>query len=102
MVVWLFIGDGLLTFLRRACKREKVWAAHRSHLYQRLVQIGWSHAKVALLYGLWAVISAAIGLAYLNGPPGQEWAPYSFMPLSLLAMFAFVSHRERLRAGAAG
>ena len=95
MVVWPFIGDGLLTFFRRVCKREKVWVAHRSHLYQRLIQCGWSHTRVTLLYGLWAVISSGIGLVYLRGNGcWTECTPFAFAALSLLAMFAFVRKVE--------
>lgn len=67
MVVWPFIGDGFLTFWRRVLRREKVWAPHRSHLYQRLIQSGWSHSGVAILYGIWAILSSAAGYSALIG-----------------------------------
>lgn len=43
-----FIVDATLTLLKRLLKGEKVWQAHRSHYYQRLVQVGWGHRKTAL------------------------------------------------------
>ncbi len=30
-------------------RREKIWQAHRQHFYQRAVQGGYSHSRVALL-----------------------------------------------------
>lgn len=43
-----FIVDATITLLKRALRGEKVWQAHRSHYYQRLVQLGWGHQKTAL------------------------------------------------------
>lgn len=43
-----FIVDASVTLVRRFLRGEKVWQAHRSHYYQRLVQIGWGHRKTAL------------------------------------------------------
>jgi UDP-N-acetylmuramyl pentapeptide phosphotransferase/UDP-N-acetylglucosamine-1-phosphate transferase len=42
-----FIVDATITLVRRFLCREKVWRAHKSHYYQRLVQLGWSHKKTA-------------------------------------------------------
>ncbi len=50
LLVWPFIFDTAFTFGRRLIKRENVFAAHRSHLYQRLVISGLTHRTGALLY----------------------------------------------------
>jgi Fuc2NAc and GlcNAc transferase len=42
--------DAIYTLCRRLLRRENIFKAHRSHLYQRLQQSGLSHDKVALLY----------------------------------------------------
>ena len=48
-----FIVDASYTLLRRMLRGEKVWQAHREHIYQRLVQLGWGHKRTVLLaYGL--------------------------------------------------
>jgi UDP-N-acetylmuramyl pentapeptide phosphotransferase/UDP-N-acetylglucosamine-1-phosphate transferase len=65
LVMWPFIGDGVLTFFRRLARRENVLRAHRSHLYQRLVLAGWSHAGVSLLYGAWAALMSVAALIHL-------------------------------------
>jgi UDP-N-acetylmuramyl pentapeptide phosphotransferase/UDP-N-acetylglucosamine-1-phosphate transferase len=44
------LGDAVLTLLRRLFKRENIFDAHRSHVYQRLNQSGWSHGRVASIY----------------------------------------------------
>jgi UDP-N-acetylmuramyl pentapeptide phosphotransferase/UDP-N-acetylglucosamine-1-phosphate transferase len=95
LVVWPFIGDGLLTFFRRALRGERVWQAHRSHLYQRLVQTGWSHARVSLLYGGWCVVSALAGFVWLRQAPGAALVATATPMLTLVGMFAFVSWRDK-------
>jgi len=54
-----FFIDSILTITRRGFRGEKVWRAHREHIYQQLVQRGYSHAFVTTLYSL---ISSAIVL----------------------------------------
>ena len=46
LVFFSFLFDSAYTLLRRLINREKFWQAHRSHLYQRLVQTGWSHGRL--------------------------------------------------------
>jgi UDP-N-acetylmuramyl pentapeptide phosphotransferase/UDP-N-acetylglucosamine-1-phosphate transferase len=100
LVVWPFVGDGLLTFFRRASRGERVWQAHRSHLYQRLVQTGWSHARVTLLYGGWCVVSALAGFWWLLQAPGAALVAISTPMLTLAGMYVFVNWRERAKAKA--
>ena len=59
LIVWPFVFDSAFTFLRRLRRGENVFAAHRSHLYQRLTMAGWSHAQVALLYMALAALGGA-------------------------------------------
>jgi UDP-N-acetylmuramyl pentapeptide phosphotransferase/UDP-N-acetylglucosamine-1-phosphate transferase len=65
-VVWPFVADASFTFLRRASRGENVFAAHRSHWYQRLVIAGWSHRKVSTLYIGLAVLSSLAGVHLLR------------------------------------
>lgn len=60
IVVWLFAFDTLWTFGRRVLNGEKVWQAHRSHLYQRLVISGKSHSAVTLLYGTISILNVLL------------------------------------------
>jgi UDP-N-acetylmuramyl pentapeptide phosphotransferase/UDP-N-acetylglucosamine-1-phosphate transferase len=55
------IGDAIYTLSRRLLNGENIFQAHRTHLYQRLQQSGWSHAQVSLSYlGATAVIALLI------------------------------------------
>ena len=65
LLMWTFIMDAGVTFIRRALQREKLFAAHRTHLYQRLVIGGYSHAKISALY---------LTLTLLAGVLSYEWS----------------------------
>lgn len=43
-----FVVDASITLARRILRGEKFWRPHRSHYYQRLVQLGWGHRRTAL------------------------------------------------------
>lgn len=64
LLVWTFVFDATLTFFRRAYKRENVFAAHRSHLYQRLVIAGFRHDTVTSLYTVLSVLGAAAAVVW--------------------------------------
>ena len=51
-LVLLFVFDSGITLFKRILRGEKIWQAHRQHIYQRLVISGLSHQKVTLIYGL--------------------------------------------------
>lgn len=44
-----FVVDATVTLAKRFLSGEKVWQAHCSHYYQRLVQLGWGHKRTAIL-----------------------------------------------------
>ncbi|WP_020168552.1 MULTISPECIES: MraY family glycosyltransferase [Methylotenera] len=44
-----FIMDATVTLIKRQMAGEKIWQAHRSHYYQRLVQMGLGHKKTAIV-----------------------------------------------------
>lgn len=66
--LWPFIFDTTFTLVRRLRKRENIFQAHRSHLYQRLVIAGWSHRAVSSLYGALSIITAALVLVTIVEP----------------------------------
>ena len=64
-----FVIDASVTLARRALRGERIWQAHRSHYYQRLVLTGWSHRRLAAAeYGLMLASGGAAVLA-LRQPP---------------------------------
>lgn len=70
----VFVVDATVTLARRALRGENVLKAHRSHFYQRAVQLGFSHRQVVLVeYGLMlATALTAIGIR--QGPLTAQWS----------------------------
>jgi UDP-GlcNAc:undecaprenyl-phosphate/decaprenyl-phosphate GlcNAc-1-phosphate transferase len=66
IVFSLFGADATLTLLRRILKREAFWRAHRSHYYQRLVLLGWSHRRTLLGAYALMLLSTACAFAALQ------------------------------------
>ena len=62
------LGDACVCVIRRLFVGQRVFQAHRLHLFQRLHQAGWSHARVSSAYILATVLLA---LSMLVG--GWRW-----------------------------
>ena len=89
LMVWPFLFDTIFTFLRRVIRHEKVFAAHRSHLYQRLVQTGISHSRVATLYAALAAIGLLLAVAVERRWPGANI--FAFVAVVLMATGLWIS-----------
>ncbi|HXU93883.1 MAG TPA: glycosyltransferase family 4 protein [Gallionella sp.] len=57
-----FVVDASVTLFKRLLRGEKLSQAHRSHYYQRLVQMGWGHRNTALAEYLLMFTAGACGL----------------------------------------
>jgi hypothetical protein len=85
--------------MRRGVRGEKIWQAHRSHYYQRLVLAGWSHRRLALAeYGL-MLATVAIALIALDRPPALQAALLLALTCAYLAAGLTVDKRWRAQAG---
>ena len=72
----------------------KLYQPHRSHLYQRLVIVGYSHHTVTLRYSGLTLIGSAVGLAWFQALPGSGLASLGLMLILPLALVGFVNSRE--------
>ncbi len=85
-----FLFDATMTLIQRIRRGKSLTQAHRDHLYQRLVLSGWSHRKVALLYGGMVLLIGLPLAAFSRGAPVLEFA-------SLLAFgFGFAVFSRRI------
>lgn len=89
-----FLFDATVTLVRRFIKGEKVWQAHRTHYYQRVIQMGAGHRATALaayalmgLVGLTAIAARGLGLGLGPG-----------IAVSALWLAAFVLLARRIDA----
>lgn len=100
LVVWPFVFDTSFTFVRRLRKGENVFRAHRSHLYQRLVLVGYSHRFVTCLYGALAVLGVALALIWKQHLVAASWLVPSALASAMVGLWLFVGwaeHRPRVR-----
>ncbi len=92
-----FVLDASFTFFRRLRRRENVFAAHRSHLYQRLVISGLSHQTVTLLYLFLGLLGTGAALWFASA--GNRWiadtAAIAAVVLVLGIPFLWTVVRER-------
>ncbi len=66
VLVAAFVFDSLWTFGKRIVRLEKVWQAHREHIYQKLVISGFSHRKVSILYLVLSALSVGLLILWLK------------------------------------
>jgi UDP-N-acetylmuramyl pentapeptide phosphotransferase/UDP-N-acetylglucosamine-1-phosphate transferase len=90
-----FIVDASVTLTRRALRGEKIWQAHRSHYYQRVVLLGATHRQLAL--AAYTVMLAMAGLAFalLLLPQQTVWVLILSAALYLLTFFAIDRRWQR-------
>jgi UDP-N-acetylmuramyl pentapeptide phosphotransferase/UDP-N-acetylglucosamine-1-phosphate transferase len=92
-----FIVDATVTLVRRLLRGEKVWQAHRSHYYQRLVLLGWGHRRtVRVEYALMLACAGSTLLAVHWSPTGQATLVAAWVLVYGLLMWG-VSWLERRR-----
>lgn len=94
-ILWTFIMDAGITFLRRAAKRENVFAAHRTHLYQRLVISGVKPAFVSSLFIALTLLGAGLSLAWGRGIHAVGAFILFGLPLIWVGLSIYSARRER-------
>jgi len=89
LVTSVFVVDATATLLNRMFTRGQWYTPHREHAYQRLIELGWSHGRVCLLYAgtNWLIVAPALLLS-LAWP---EWGPVlALITVLLLVLSWFV------------
>ena len=82
LLLFHFIFDTAFSFLRRLLRGEPVLRAHRTHLYQLLNQLGFSHGRVTLAYCAMAVFQGGAAIWMVNiGGDSRVWI---FLPILAL------------------
>jgi hypothetical protein len=93
-----FIVDATVTLGRRLWRRERVWEAHKSHCYQRLVQLGWGHRKTVLWEYLLMMLCSISAVAALYLAPAHQWlllVSWIFVYVILIALVSRLEGRAR-------
>lgn len=92
-----FLLDGTFTIIRRALRKERIWQAHRTHLYQRAVQAGLGHREVLLVYMAWMGVATG-GAVLASLGTGALVAGWLAALLGLVFVWRWVVRLESDRA----
>ena len=87
-----YLADATITLARRGARGAKVWQAHREHFYQRAVQGGASHGRVAAQ--VLACNAVLIVLAVLAAR-GFVWPALLVSAAAVAALLAMLERRGR-------
>lgn len=101
LAVWPFLVDGAFTILRRLGKGENILQAHRSHLYQRLVIAGVSHARVTAVYGALALLGTVLAWRVLRGEAWAVTTAVAVVAAAFALLWGWVLRCERRQAARA-
>ncbi len=93
-----FIVDATWTLLTRLIRRERVWEAHRTHHYQRLVLSGWGHRRTLLRAWLLMAAAAACAVAAPRLAVDEQW----FVLAAWLVIYFLIHLRVALIERTAG
>ena len=94
-VILPLVTDTVYTIIGRLLRKENIFQAHRSHLYQRLQQAGWTHQQVAMVY---IMLTSAIALSVIFGGKYGVIASIIVTIIALIAGEVFTRHRQKLGA----
>ena len=95
MLYAVFLYDCTITLIRRLKNSEKIFRAHHSHIYQRLVKRGWSHVHVTSLYMALQIWDGIAGVIYFRGHALGRGIAVVMVVASLVALTLLVQHVEK-------
>ena len=87
-----FIVDSTVTLVRRGLAGKKLWEAHRTHYYQRLVCLGWSHRRTLLAETVLMLACALSALIAIDKSPPIQWLTVVFW-LAIYPCLMYSIHR---------
>ena len=88
LFVWFFLFDSAFTRLRRLVRGANVVAAHREHLFQRLVTSGLDHRLVTIVYG---TLAAILSLSVLVSVAFREEIGLAMFPVVIFLTIVLVT-----------
>lgn len=91
----VYLADTAWALVQRARRGEALAEAHRGHVYQRLVDSGWSHLPTAAVVA--AAAAAVCGLASLSTGGVLPWVGVSLVLLAYLALTKLLDRSRPVR-----
>ncbi len=95
LLMWTIIMDAGVTFWRRVYKRENLFAAHRTHVYQRLVIGGYTHSQISSMFIVLTLVAYRFASAWSDGSPVASVLILFGLPLLYYVLYR---HADTLNA----
>lgn len=93
LVLGTFIADTTTTLMRRIARGERWYKAHRSHYYQKLSDLGFSHTRVSAINLALTGGLGVSGLIYGNRAPAAQTTILLCWALAFIAGFYWINRR---------
>ena len=94
----LFVADASVTLLTRLRRGERIWEAHRQHVYQRMVRLGLSHRRVSALYAVGGCMVSSLAVAAWKwSQPSLAWVGAAGAAGAYATALYWVKRRELRR-----
>ena len=92
-----FIVDATVTLIKRLLSGEKIWEAHKSHYYQKLVIIGWGHKKTAIYeYILMLLIACSVIAMHIVESEAMVLLLLSVWSILYIGIITYISRLSEL------
>ena len=95
-----FVADASVTLLRRVLRGERVWRPHRTHYYQRMILLGWTHRRTALTEYAMMLGSGLVALLLIHQPASVQVLALAGLAFGYLVAGWMVDTRWRRRTPA--
>lgn len=92
-----FIMDATVTLLKRMLRKEQFWRPHRTHYYQRLVQLGWGHGKTAAIEYLLMMAVGMTALLLLKMPLTVVWLVLALWAVIYLILMRLIDKQWQIK-----
>ena len=91
-----YLADATITLIKRGARGARVWRAHREHFYQRAVQGGASHGRVAAQV---LTCNAVLIVLAVLAARGSVWPALLIGAVAVAALLAMLERRARAAPG---
>ncbi len=88
-----YLADATITLVKRAARGARLWQAHREHFYQRAVQGGASHSRVAAQ--VLACNAVLVVLAIITATGGRAWPTLAASAVTVAVLLAILERHAR-------
>jgi UDP-N-acetylmuramyl pentapeptide phosphotransferase/UDP-N-acetylglucosamine-1-phosphate transferase len=96
-LVLLFVFDTIITLMKRIGRLEKIWRAHRTHIYQKLVISGFSHQRVTIIYAILSLTILILLIFWIQNHRAFKDFVFLIIFLQLICLLIYSYGRKTLK-----